>query len=292
MAGSLTAAGADAQNPPMSPRDISRADLLPGRRRALILEQVRRRGAAAIHELAEAVGVSLSTVRRDLDYLTTRGYLARTHGGALIEHAPAATYEPENEVAAHAARAQKTAIGQEAARRVMPGASVMADAGSTVLEAVKALVARQIPLTLVTNSLDAAWLCRNAPAIRTVLTGGTLRPGSTVLTGEPALAFLRGLHADLCLLGAHAVGDGHATETSLEGAEIKKTMLRGARETLLLADSSKFRHPAFCKICDVTELDDIITDDGIDPATLAAVRAQGATVTVVQSGKAKIGQES
>ncbi len=267
--------------PKLSQRDAAAANLLPARRRALVLNHVRLRGAASIQELAEATGVSLSTIRRDLDALTDQGYLARTFGGALIEQAPAATFEPAAGVAARIAQAQKVAIGREAARRVTPGASVLVDAGTTVHEAVRCLVERALPLTLVTNGLDAALLCRNAPEIMTLVIGGALRAGSSVLTGEPGLGFLGGLHADLCLLGAHAVANGKVTETSLAGAAIKQAMRRAARGTILLADSGKFRHAAFCTVCDVSELDEVITDDGIDPATLAALRERGVTVSVV-----------
>jgi DeoR/GlpR family transcriptional regulator of sugar metabolism len=265
----------------MGLRNAPQAELLPARRRALILNHVRLRGAASIQELAEAADVSLSTVRRDLDALSEQGYLARTHGGALIEQAPAATFEPNHGVAARTAQAQKAAIGREAARRVTPGASVLADAGTTVLEAVRCLVDRGLPLTLVTNGLDAAMLCRNASAIRALIVGGALRTGSSVLTGEPALSFLGQLHVDLCLLGAHAVSNGTVTETSLEGAAIKQAMRRAARGTILLADSGKFRHAAFCTVCDVSEFDEVITDDGIDPTILAGLRERGVTVSVV-----------
>ena len=259
-------------------------DHLPARRRALILNHVRLTGAASIQELADATGVSISTVRRDLEALAAQGYLARTHGGALIGQAPAATFEPADGVAARSAQAQKTAIGREAAKRVTPGASVIADAGTTVQEAVRSVIERMVPLTLITNGLDVAALTRSAPAIVTHVVGGTLRTGSSVLTGEPGLGFLSGLHADLCLLGAHAVSNGQVTETSLEGAAIKRAMRRAARGTILLIDSSKFRYPAFSTVCDVTELDEIITDDGIDAVTLAGLRERGVPVTVVSAG--------
>ena len=260
--------------------DLPRSDQLPARRRVLILDQVRRRGAASIQELAETLGVSLSTVRRDLDLLTSQGVLARTHGGALIE-APVATFEPDNSVAAETARPQKAAIGREAARRIAPGASVLADAGSTVEQAVRALVAREVPFTLVTNSLATAQIASAASAIRIMVTGGTLRPGSPVLTGEPGLSFLARLHADVCLLGAHAISGLVVTESSIEGAQMKRAMQRAARRTLLLADSSKFGQPAFCTVGGLGEVAEVITDDGIAAETLAGLRDEGILVTTV-----------
>ena len=270
----------------MTERGNAKTDHLPARRRALILEQVRQRGAAAIPDLADAVGVSMSTIRRDLDIMTEQGTLERTHGGALIRQAPTATFEPENIVAAQTALLQKAAIGREAASRVTPGASVVVDAGSTVHEAVRALVAREIAQTVVTNSLAAAHLCSGHRALRTIVVGGVLRPNSSVLSGEPGLDFLSRLHADLCLLGAHAVTGTLVTESSIEGADIKRAMKAAARRTILLVDSSKFRHPAFCSVCQLEELSEVITDDGISPEALAAMRDAGVTVSVVAADEA------
>ncbi|MEJ1974717.1 MAG: DeoR/GlpR family DNA-binding transcription regulator [Acetobacteraceae bacterium] len=265
----------------MTERGSPKTDQIPARRRTLILEQVRLRGAAAIPDLAEAVGVSMSTIRRDLDAMTQQGMLERTHGGALIRQAPTATFEPENTIAAQTALPQKAAIGREAASRLTPGASVIIDAGSTVLEAVRALIARDIALTVVTNSLAAAHLCGSSRAIRTIVVGGVLRQGSAVLSGEPGIGFLDRLHADLCLLGAHAVTGTLVTESSVEGADIKRAMQAAARRTILLVDSSKFQHPAFCSVCRLEALSEVITDDGISAEALATMREAGVTVTVV-----------
>ena len=79
------------------------------------------------------------------------------------------------------------------------------------------LVARDIPLTVVTNSLTTAQICGAAAAVRVIVIGGMLRTGSATLWGEPGRRFLTTVKADLCLLGAHAISDALVTESSLEG---------------------------------------------------------------------------
>jgi DeoR/GlpR family transcriptional regulator of sugar metabolism len=265
----------------MNDRDYPKAELIPARRRALILERLRLRGVAAITQLADDLQVSASTIRRDLEVLTEEGHLERTHGGALSHRGPLATFEPEAAAAASAAVAEKAAIGEAAAQRLTAGGSVVLDAGSTVSAAARALVARDIPLTGVTNSLAAAQLCGSAAAIRVIVIGGTLRTGSATLWGEPGRRFLTDLQADLCFLGAHAITDALVTESSLEGAEIKRALMGAARRTILLADSSKFQRRSFCAVCTMSELDEVITDDAIPPPALTALQEAGVTVTLV-----------
>ena len=266
--------------------DHPKSELIPARRRALILERLRLRGVAAITQLAEDLQVSASTIRRDLEVLTEEGHLERTHGGALSHRGPPATFEPDEAVAASAAVAQKAAIGQAAVQRLTAGGSVVLDAGSTVSAAARALLERDIPQTVVTNSLAIAQICGGSAAIRVIVIGGTLRTGSATLWGEPGRRFLTTVKADLCFLGAHAVTDALVTESSLEGAEIKRALMGAARRTILLADSSKFQPRSFCDVCSMAELDEVITDDAVAPQALAALQEARVAVTLVAPRRA------
>lgn len=258
-----------------------RVEMIPAKRRALILERLRREGAAAIHELAEAVGASPSTVRRDLEQLEREGVIERTHGGAQLQSAALATFEPEIAVAREAARAEKAAIAAAVADDLVPGQSVIFDASTTVLAVARAVAARRLALTAVTNSLAVAQVLAEVPEVRLVVPGGTVMPRTLALVGEPGETFLRGLHADVALLGTHAVTGTTLTETSLEVAAMKRAMIAAARRVIVLADGSKFGSPAFCTICEATEIGEIVTDDGIDLADLALLAAAGVSVRVV-----------
>ena len=269
-----------------------RVEMIPARRRALILERVRQNGAASIGELAEEIGASQSTVRRDLEQLTEGGYLERTHGGALLVPTLGATFEREPALNAHLQRDQKLAIGAVAAQRLSPRESVIFDSSSTVIEAVRAAAGRDLPLTAVTNSLDIALLCAAVPQWRVIMPGGTVRPGSRQMVGEPGESFLGTVHADLCLIGAYAVTGRLLTDASLEVAALKRRMIRSARRTILLVDSSKFGAPAFCTFSELEAIDEVITDDGIGDEPLAALRAQNIRCTVVPVRPTQSGSKS
>ncbi len=263
----------------------AKADIIPAQRRARVLDLVRERGAASIHELAEDLKASLSTIRRDLDQLTEDGYLERTHGGVLLRRSEPATFEAEASLNAQLARRQKQAIGLVAAQRLSPGISVLCDSSTTVLEAMKVAVEEAMRLTVVTNSLAIATLCATSPAIRLVVLGGTVRAGTLTTFGAPGDAFLETLHADLCFLGTHSITGTLLTEASLEGAAVKRAMIRCSRRTILLADSSKFQLPSFCTIGQITDTSELITDDGAPAQHLQALEAADFKVTVVPCPK-------
>lgn len=246
----------------------------------MVLEHVRQRGAASIQELARAIGASASTVRRDLEHLQEAGYLQRAHGGALLPRVPLATFEPDQSFAAGLARAQKQAIGRAAAALLAAGEAVVFDSSSTVREAARAAVERRIALTAVTNDLATGQMLASSPEIRVVVPGGTIRPGSLTLTGEPGLGFLAGIHVDTALIGVHAISGRLITETALEAAAVKRAMIAAARRVVVLADATKFQPAAFCTICDASAVHDLITDGGADPAALERLRELGVAVTL------------
>lgn len=255
--------------------------MIPAKRRALILEQLKREGTAGIQELADTVGASPSTIRRDLGHLMKRGALERTHGGALLQRTDHATFEPEIAIAAEFARLEKDAIAAAIAADLHPGQSVIFDASTTVLAVARAVVLRRLAITAVTNSLAIAQILADVPGVHLVVPGGTVRPGSLTLVGRPGDDFLRTLHADVALLGTHAITGTTLTETSLEVAAMKRAMITAARRVIVLADSSKFTNPSFCTICDATEVHEIVTDDGIDPPLLAGLQAAKVQVRIV-----------
>ncbi|HET6469325.1 MAG TPA: DeoR/GlpR family DNA-binding transcription regulator [Geminicoccaceae bacterium] len=245
--------------------------MIAAQRRALILEQVRRLGGASIGDLSDSIGVSLSTIRRDLDYLTREGYLVRSHGGALLAEAQRSTFEPLREIGVHLARGAKVAIGRRAADLVENGQSVIFDSSSTVLEAARAVVARRLRLTACTNDIAIAAVLSAGESIQVIVLGGSVRAGSLTLVGDPGQSFLDRLHADVAFIGIHSLALGRLTETSLEVAAMKRRMIECAAQVVVLADSSKFAHPAFCDVCPLERADIVVTDDGLAPEPRGAL---------------------
>lgn len=268
-----------------------RVEIMPVRRRAMILDHLRIRNSATIQELADAIGGSQSTVRRDLEQLTEGGYLERTHGGAVLVPSMRAAFERESSLNAQLQHPQKVAIGAEAARRLGAQESVIFESSSTVMEAVRAASDRKIPLTVVTNNLDIAKFSADVPQWQVIMPGGTIRAGSGMLAGEPGESFFKTVHADVCFTGAYAVTGNILTDATLEVASIKRAMIQSARRTLLLVDSSKFTSPAFCTICNLSDIHEIITDDGVPAEKLHGLRNSGVTVTVVPVAQRVLDQD-
>jgi len=260
-----------------------RVDKLPAERHALILGILRDRGAVTIATLAELLNASKSTVRRDLDDLNEHGYITRTHGGAVMHNVPAARFEPGEAIADETSRKQKLAIGALAPGQVKDGQCVILDSGSTARAAALALAQSGLKLTVVTNDLRIATEMVDIESIHAIVTGGTIRRNTSTLNGSPGLEFLASIHADVAFVGIHAIANGKCTETSLEVAAMKKAMLSAARRKVVLADSTKFSLPSFCEICSLGDVDEVITDDGIDPDVAKDVEAHGTDVSIAST---------
>lgn len=254
---------------------------IPVQRRAALLAIVRDRGAVSVGGLAAMIGVSGSTIRRDLSALEQRGLLNRSHGGAVLSDPAPSTHEPAAAVSAARAAAEKRAIGAAAAAMIAPGASVIFDSSSTVAAAASAVLARRIPLTAVTNDLAIGQMLAAGELVRVLVPGGSVRPGSTTLLGEPGPTFWADIRADMALIGAHAVADGWLTDTALDVAAAKRAMIAAARRVLVLVDGAKFAPPTFCRIAPVSAAQVLITDAGAPVSAVEALRDNGVEVSVV-----------
>lgn len=255
--------------------------MLPAMRRARIIELLRRDGMAALKDMSDALGVSVSTLRRDVDYLCESGHLERTHGGAMLAVNRAQGFEPAADIAEAIERDAKRAIGHRAASLLEPGQTVLFDSGTTTAAAARAAVARNIPFTAITNDLAIAQVLSVGPAVRTHVTGGFVRPGSPTLIGTAALQSVQRLRADLAFLGTHALTADTLSDTSIELAEIKRAILAAAERVVLLADSTKVFSRALCAFGGTAELSLLITDARIAAADLATLTALGVPVDAV-----------
>ncbi|MBE0585825.1 MAG: DeoR/GlpR transcriptional regulator [Desulfofustis sp.] len=258
-----------------------KADLIPAQRRHLILELIRRKGVISVHELAQSTEASLPTIRRDLDWLARAGAIQRSHGGASLKTAPGTTFEPDYHITSRIAREEKSQIGRCAADRLRNGQSVIFDSSSTVYEAAYRVVEKGLSLTAITNDLRIGELLAGCPSIRLLISGGTLRPGSYTLFGEPGTSFLRDLHVDVALMGIHAItADSSCCDTSLDIAYTKRHMVAAAGSVMILADATKFDHVAFYHAFDIDDRFEIITDRPLPAAILNNLADRGAPVIV------------
>jgi DeoR family transcriptional regulator, aga operon transcriptional repressor len=262
------------------PSASRKSDFIPAQRRSLILEMIRQRGVVSVQELSDAISVSFATIRRDLIRMDRSGAIQRSHGGASLKTTPGTTFEPDHRITSHLSRQEKAAIGKLAAERLQDNQSVIFSSSSTVYEAAYRAVEKGLKLTAVTNDLRIAELMAGHPSISLLVSGGSLRPGSYTLLGEPGRSFLGGLHVDVALIGIHAITDSACCDTSTEMAWAQRCMASAAERVIVLADSAKFGRVAFCEAFPIQEVSEIITDDRLDPGIRRRLEAQGIKVSI------------
>ncbi|MDP4033452.1 MAG: DeoR/GlpR family DNA-binding transcription regulator [Pseudorhodobacter sp.] len=260
--------------------------MLPAMRRARIIELLRKDGMASLKDMTDALAVSLSTLRRDVDYLCESGRLERMHGGAMLNVNRHGSFEPAPEIASALESAAKRAIGQRAAGLIQPGQTVIFDSGTTAAAAALCARERGIAFTAFTNDLAIAGLLSASPAIQVFVAGGSVRTGSTTLLGSGALQSILRLRADIAFIGTHAMTATDLSDTSIELAEIKRAILMAADLVVLLADSSKIFSRAFCTFGRTSDIGLLVTDARVAPEAEADLRACGVALDIVpEAGK-------
>ncbi|MFC4453586.1 DeoR/GlpR family DNA-binding transcription regulator [Deinococcus sonorensis] len=232
--------------------------MLPLERQTRILELIDGHETLLTQELADRVGVSGATIRRDLQDLAERGLVTRTHGGAIRVQRSIAQ-EPEFAAKSVRMQSEKVAIAEYAAAHVQDGTTLILDAGTTMLEVARRLAGR--PLTVITLDLPAAQVLA-VGATEVLLLGGRVRSNSFSITGPWAEEQLRSLQADLFLMGAHAVDARGISNAVIEEAMVKRVAVMVSHRTMLLADHTKFGWRAMTPVCGLDCVHQIVTDRG------------------------------
>jgi DeoR/GlpR family transcriptional regulator of sugar metabolism len=256
-------------------------------RHTRIVESLRVTGVASVRELAAALRVSESTIRRDLKTLHHGGELVRSYGGAALSprrtdpaaggHGRGEEHETPFDVTVHHDSEQKTARARLAAALVPDEAVVLLDIGTSTARIARELRGR--PVTVITGNVAALDALRDDPAVRLVLLGGVLRRNYRSLVGPLALAALRQVSADVVFLSCTGVRPGGAVLDDMEvEAPLKQTMLTVADRRVLVASGRKFPGTGSMRLCSLTDLDTLITTADADPATVEAYRQAGGKV--------------
>jgi DeoR family transcriptional regulator of aga operon len=242
-----------------------------------ILEELTAHGSVEVAELCDRLGVSAATVRRDLQLLADQRFLTRTHGGAVAQ---GVLYELPLRYKAARHQEQKSRIAGEAAARVHDGAAIGLTGGTTTTEVARRLVDRQ--LTVVTNALNIASELAIRPNVKLVVTGGFARPESYELVGPLAEQSLAALYLDLVFIGVDGISAVHGLTTHHEvEAHTNRALIERAHRVIVVADSSKIGAVAFARICELSRIDELITDVEADPDVLRTIAEADVEVTSV-----------
>ena len=245
--------------------------MLAAQRRDAILDRLRTDGRVIARDLAEELGTSEDTVRRDLRDLAAAGLCQRVYGGALPASPAVADYRARQSVGT----ASKQAVAATAAALVRPGATVLLDGGTTAL-AVASALSPDLRATVVTHSPTVAAALVEHPSVEVFVIGGRLFKHSAVTCGAAAVEALAGVQADLFLLGVTGV---HPTAGLTTGdpdeAAMKRTLAGRAGETYVLASAEKIGAASPYTVLPLAEVSGVVTDVPGDDPELARLRDAG-----------------
>lgn len=244
-------------------------------RRKHILTRLRA-GTADVEALSAELGVSASTIRRDLTRLAAEGHVLRTYGGAAVP-------EQSVQVRAQENPREKQAIAKLAAQFVQRGETLLLDAGTTTGALAVELAARDA-LHVITNGLTSITALAGAQGVELTVLGGRMRQISFGTVGPAAEQALRRLTADRVFLGCDGVVAGRGIcEATEEQVSLKELMIAQAREVYVLADASKLGRAASTAWALLPKCWTLITDSRATEDQLISFRAcEGVTVLIAE----------
>jgi DeoR family glycerol-3-phosphate regulon repressor len=223
-----------------------------------LLAYVQTHGTASVEQLADTLGVTLQTVRRDVQRLADEGLLARFHGGVRV---PSSTIEN----IAHKQRENlhaegKVRIAREVAAAVPNDCSLILNIGTTT-EAIARALHGHTGLRIITNNLNVATILSSNSNTEVIVVGGVVRGWDQGIVGEAAVDFIRQFKADIALIGISGIeADGTLRDFDFREVKVSQTIMAHAREVWLAADSSKFNRPAMVEVATLSEIDRLFTD--------------------------------
>ena len=246
-------------------------------RRNDIVEKIMRTGTVKIADLAQEYGVSIETIRRDLECLEKYGYLNRVYGGAVSNksYSREPTYE-SREVTNYA---EKQAIAAVAASYIDNGSTLFMDVGTTSLEVARCLNGKK-DLTVITNATKMAQSILAGDNNKIVLLGGVLRDGELSVSGFLAEQNLALFHVNTAVIGVGGITMNGITDYHIEEANLRRALLTRADKIIAVADHSKFGVVAMNWICPLSQISMLITDWLTPPRALLEYRAAGVEVVV------------
>lgn len=232
--------------------------MLAAERRNLILEKLQDERKVVVSELSEQFGVSEETIRRDLDKLEKEGLATKTYGGAVL-------VENNNTDMPFSVRKKTNMQGKRIIANLIQdlisdGDHIIVDPSTTAVAIVNALKSKK-NLTIVTNSIEVLVELTDMQGWDIISTGGTMRENYLALVGPKALETINSFNTDKAIMSCKGIDmEKGITDANEMFSQVKKAMLHSAKQKILAVDSTKFEKVAFSQICEVCDLDMVVTD--------------------------------
>lgn len=253
--------------------------MLVEERRTAILNLLREHGKVRVKDLSRRFQTSEVTIRNDLKELHQRGLVHKAHGGAMPVETVSVEPSLQERFLSHAE--EKRRIGAAAAALINDGETIILDSGSTTQEIARRLKGKQ-NLQVITNGVNIAMELVGVRGIQVILLGGVLRDNSFSIVGHFAEDMLDHLSADKLFIAADGCDlDFGVSTPNLEESRVNQAMVRIAREKILVADSSKFGRTSLSRIASLSEMNKVITDEGLPEVLRAEIQLRGLELILV-----------
>lgn len=252
-------------------------------RRNKIVDLVNANGSVLVLDLSNSFGISEVTIRADLRLLEEKGLVTRFHGGAARPGSNLAESESQEvmlEDRYSLASDPKKRIALAAVAMIEEGMTVILDSGSTTMLIAEGL-AKKANITVITNSLPAAFTLSDNKDITLVVCGGTVRHKTHSMHGTIAERSLAGISADLMFVGADGIDTTNGITTFNEGYSISSVMAAAAHKVIAVLDASKFNRRGFNQVLPMEKINCLITDEGIGQRDRELLGKSDADVIIV-----------
>lgn len=243
--------------------------LIPAQRRERIQDYLTIHQIARTADLCEMLDASEATVRRDLEWLESKGILERTHGGAILNQRMILEPEYQQRVKQHPE--EKRLIGELAASLIEDGDIVFINSGTTATQVLQH-IRRDSNITVFTNNVSAV-MDLGAPGFHYFLIGGEFQPRSNSIAGRFALDNLGLVYANKTILGVDGISLKHGctVPTNAEAEVVRKMIERTKGSIIIAADYSKWGVVSNFQIANIDEIDKLVSDNKLDSSALEAL---------------------
>ena len=248
-------------------------------RHKYILDKLNKYGFVRITDVANELGVTKVTIRKDVKILESKGLLYKVHGSARPANPHVADLDVH--VKDNINRDAKRLIAQRAVELLDDNDSIIIASGSTIYSFAEEIMWHH--LNIVTPFLRLGVLLNEAENVNVVQLGGTVHKKSLSVLGEEASRSLDDCICSKLFFGVDGIDLEHGITTStLDEAKLTRKMMKASSQNIVLADSSKFGQRGFGRICALEDIDVIITDDGIPEQMVTIVEEAGVDLIIVR----------
>lgn len=256
-------------------------ELKMDKRRAKIVEILKKEGAVKVKKLSELLGTTTVTIRSDLAALEKEEFLQRTSGGAILSSKN--TYKSDFMHRKDINLALKQAIAEQTVDLIPNGSTLMINSGTTTFLVSKELK-KKSNLNIVTNSIEVALELGRHPTFKVILLGGDINSQYGFLYGNDTIEQMLHYKADYAILSMDGICQNVGLTTyHAEEALVDRMMVERSRQVVVVADSSKFEHEGFYFVSDLTNITTWVTDGNIPPRAVAEMEAKDVEVVIAQN---------